>query len=79
MECSLSVYLMAFVFFEFLKHGKSTLASALLERLGNISRVSEHELDLLSVERDRGITVKAQAATMVAKGNHLFCLMDTPG
>eukprot|EP01084_Bolivina_argentea_P164196 285492_1 len=60
-------------------HGKSTLASALLERLGNISRVSEHELDLLSVERDRGITVKAQAATMVAKGNYLFCLMDTPG
>ncbi len=60
-------------------HGKSTLASALLERLGNISRVSEHELDLLSVERDRGITVKAQAATMIAKGNYLFCLMDTPG
>eukprot|EP00057_Strongylocentrotus_purpuratus_P013618 XP_011668092.1 PREDICTED: translation factor Guf1, mitochondrial [Strongylocentrotus purpuratus] len=65
-------------------HGKSTLADRLLELTGTISRKTDNKqvLDKLQVERERGITVKAQTASMVYhyKGQkYLLNLIDTPG
>ncbi|KAF5389831.1 hypothetical protein D9757_003585 [Collybiopsis confluens] len=67
-------------------HGKSTLADRLLELTGTIKRKeigkNEQVLDKLKVERERGITVKAQTASMVHPFNgksHLLNLIDTPG
>lgn len=69
-------------------HGKSTLADRLLELTGTIKRghgVHQY-LDKLQVERERGITVKAQTATMFYNYNskesntsYLLNLIDTPG
>ncbi|CAI2163204.1 12726_t:CDS:10 [Funneliformis geosporum] len=57
-------------------HGKSTLADRLLELTGTISSNHSHQqvLDKLNVERERGITVKAQAYK-----DYLLNLIDTPG
>lgn len=66
-------------------HGKSTLADRLLELTGTISKsngVNKQVLDKLKVERERGITVKAQTASMLYdhNGRHfLLNLIDTPG
>lgn len=65
-------------------HGKSTLADRLLEKTGTISTRSKNEqfLDKLQVERERGITVKAQTASSVYEHNgqeYLLNLIDTPG
>lgn len=65
-------------------HGKSTLADRLLEFTGTLSDRVKHEqfLDKLQVEKERGITVKAQTASMFYeyKGDlYLLNLIDTPG
>lgn len=66
-------------------HGKSTLADRLLELTGTLSmRKGAHAqfLDKLQVEKERGITVKAQTASMLYtyKGQeYLLNLIDTPG
>ncbi len=65
-------------------HGKSTLCDRLLEITGTLSTLHKNEqfLDKLQVEKERGITVKAQTASMVYeyKGQHyLLNLIDTPG
>lgn len=65
-------------------HGKSTLSDRLLEHTGTISASDENKqiLDKLDVERERGITVKAQTCTMLYKHrgqDHLLHLVDTPG
>ncbi|GLB34728.1 putative promotes mitochondrial protein synthesis [Lyophyllum shimeji] len=67
-------------------HGKSTLADRLLELTGTIQKKqsgkNEQVLDKLKVERERGITVKAQTASMVYKfggRDHMLNLIDTPG
>ncbi|CAH9092461.1 unnamed protein product [Cuscuta epithymum] len=69
-------------------HGKSTLADRLLELTGTIRKGhgQPQYLDKLQVERERGITVKAQTATMFHSGNFLgsdtdflLNLIDTPG
>ncbi|KAJ3712263.1 GTP-binding protein lepa [Lentinula raphanica] len=67
-------------------HGKSTLADRLLELTGTIKKKetgrNEQVLDKLKVERERGITVKAQTASMIHSNNgksHLLNLIDTPG
>lgn len=65
-------------------HGKSTLADRLLEITGAISSRVKHEqfLDKLQVEKERGITVKAQTASLfyTHKGTtYLLNLIDTPG
>jgi small GTP-binding protein len=63
-------------------HGKSTLADRLLELTGNLDAGAAggnaQALDTLKVERERGITVKAQTASMLYKG-HMLNLVDTPG
>ncbi|XP_026676751.1 translation factor GUF1 homolog, mitochondrial-like [Diaphorina citri] len=66
-------------------HGKSTLADRLLEMTGTVlSSGSSQVLDSLQVEQERGITVKAQTAslryTSILDGEeYLLNLIDTPG
>jgi len=65
-------------------HGKSTLSDRLLEETGTLSNRVKHEqfLDKLQVEKERGITVKAQTASMFYTYNgetYLLNLIDTPG
>ena len=64
-------------------HGKSTLSDRLLELTGTIEPGGKKQvLDKLDVERERGITVKAQTCTMLYeyKGEeYLLHLVDTPG
>ncbi|KAI0014963.1 GTP-binding protein lepa [Xylariomycetidae sp. FL0641] len=65
-------------------HGKSTLSDRLLEITGTISAEMKNKqiLDTLEVERQRGITVKAQTCTMIYNHNgldYLLHLVDTPG
>uniref|UniRef100_A0A8C0JS21 GTP binding elongation factor GUF1 n=1 Tax=Canis lupus dingo TaxID=286419 RepID=A0A8C0JS21_CANLU len=65
-------------------HGKSTLADRLLELTGAIDKTKNNKqvLDKLQVERERGITVKAQTASLFynCEGKqYLLNLIDTPG
>ncbi|KAI9900094.1 hypothetical protein N3K66_004356 [Trichothecium roseum] len=65
-------------------HGKSTLSDRLLELTGTISASDGNKqiLDKLDVERERGITVKAQTCTMIHNyegQDYLLHLVDTPG
>ena len=65
-------------------HGKSTLCDRLLEITGTLSTRTKNEqfLDKLQVEKERGITVKAQSASMFYQYNgttYLLNLIDTPG
>ncbi|XP_078250838.1 translation factor GUF1, mitochondrial isoform X2 [Pogona vitticeps] len=65
-------------------HGKSTLADRLLEITGTIAKTEHNKqvLDKLQVERERGITVKAQTASLIYNyegTNYLLNLIDTPG
>ena len=64
-------------------HGKSTLSDRLLELTGTIQPgTNKQVLDKLDVERERGITVKAQTCTMIYNHegeDYLLHLVDTPG
>jgi len=64
-------------------HGKSTLADRMIELTGTTLRANTARvLDMLQVEKERGITVKAQTSSLVyEKGDkkYLLNLIDTPG
>ncbi|MEY2475985.1 MAG: GTP-binding protein LepA, partial [Actinomycetota bacterium] len=70
----------AFCIVAHVDHGKSTLADRFLEMSGAVDArdMRAQYLDSMDIERERGITIKAQNVHIPWKGHDLF-LIDTPG
>ena len=66
-------------------HGKSTLADRIIQRCGSLSEreMQSQILDTLEIERERGITIKAQSVSLTYQArdgqDYLFNFIDTPG